>query len=315
MHKFKLRFLDTIMGLVRREEARYQRYAVAPPELPPSKGLFGLASLPSPQETKTEGLFGTLAPKNALALVPKPSPWPWVHDELITQLKEDLSVVDHFAGLLEMRGSIDRVRLFEEAIAFMPTYEACHQEWRALRQHLEQDLKDRFVLYVGRASGAHLALMETDWAPTFVGFPSVRPEVERALECFAYEQFTACVFHTMRVAEQGLRAVAKERQIVLPKNRPIDDAEWGVLTTRLRGEGDKVTNWAPGKRGKKAAMAYYGSIYADIVYFKDRYRNIVSHSLSTFDEEDANRAVTRACDFMKTVSSRTDETGKRIAWK
>jgi hypothetical protein len=62
----------------------------------------------------------------------------------------------------------------------------------------------------------------------------------------------------MRVAEQGLRAVAKEQRLKLPKDR--------------------------------------------------------SHSLTTFSEEEANRVVTRVCDFMKTVSPRTDETGKRIRW-
>src|SRR5450755_4757522 len=301
MYKFKLRFLDTIMGLVRREEARYQRYVVTPPEVPPSKGLglLGLVTTPPSQES-TGGLLGPFPPKNALALTTKLTPWPWVFDELITQLKENLSVVDHFAGLLEMRGSVDRVKLFEEAIAFMPTYEVCHQEWRALRQHLEQDLKERFVLYVGRESGAHLALLETDWGPAFIGFPSVRPEVVRALECFAYDQFTACVFHMMRVAEQGLRAVAKERNVTLPNKRPIDEADWGALTTRLRTQVDKVNNWAAKKASRKVAIAYYTGVLADVVFFKDAYRNIVSHSLTTFEELEASKVIMRVCDFMKT---------------
>ena len=45
------------------------------------------------------------------------------------------------------------------------------------------------------------------------------------------------------------------------------------------------------------------------------YRNVVSHSLTTFDAAEATKVATRVCDFMKTVSSRTDETGKRILWK
>jgi hypothetical protein len=316
MYEFKLRFLDTIMGLVRREEAKYQRYAVDPPELPPSKmGLFGFGALiPLPEPKPAQGFFGgAFEPKNAL--VQKPAPSPWVHDELIAKLKEDLSFIDHFAGMLEMRGSVDRVKMFEEALAFMPTYETCHQEWRALRGHMEKELNERMVVYVGRLNGAHLALMDHDWGPAFFGFPSMRPEVERGLKCFAYEQFTACVFHMMRVAEQGLRGIAREQRIKLPKDRPIDEADWGTLTTRLKTALERVNNWPAKKASKKDALGYYTGVHADVVFFKDRYRNIVSHSLTTFDEPDANRVITRVCDFMNTVSSRTDEAGKRIAWK
>ena len=33
----------------------------------------------------------------------------------------------------------------------MPTYEVCHQEWQALRKHMDEELKDRVVFYVGKA--------------------------------------------------------------------------------------------------------------------------------------------------------------------
>ena len=61
--------------------------------------------------------------------------------------------------------------------------------------------------------------MDMDWEAAFAGFPSVYEEVERSLKCFAYRQYTASVFHMMRVAEQGLRAVAKERRVKLPKRQ------------------------------------------------------------------------------------------------
>ena len=146
-------------------------------------------------------------------------------------------------------------------------------------------------------------------------FPSMRDEVERGLKCFAYRQHTASVFHLMRVAEQGLRAVAKERRVKLPKERPIDEAEWGALTGELKKALDKVNNWPAKRARKKDALGYYTGIHADVVFFKDRYRNIVSHSLTTFEEEEADRVIGRVRDFMKTVSSRTDEAGKRIVWK
>jgi hypothetical protein len=78
---------------------------------------------------------------------------------------------------------------------------------------------------------------------------------------------------------------------------------------------DKVNNWAAKKASRKVAIAYYTGVLADVVFFKDAYRNIVSHSLTTFEELEASKVIMRVCDFMKTVSSRTDESGKRILWK
>jgi hypothetical protein len=162
VYELKLKFLDLVMAKVRREEDRYQQYAIDPPEYPPSKtGLFGLPVAQRP------GFFpggGLLSPTQN-ALMVKPPLSRVVHDELVSQIKEDLVVIDHLAGMLEMRGSVERARLFGEALAFMPTYEVCHQEWRALRQHLDADLKERVVLYVGRLNNAHFGRMEHDWAP------------------------------------------------------------------------------------------------------------------------------------------------------
>ena len=109
MYELKLKFLDLVMAKVRREEDRYQHYAIDPPEYPPSKtGLFGLAVAQRPGFFSSGGLFSPT--QNALMVKPPPSRV--VHDELVSQIKEDLVIIDHLAGMLEMRGSVERVRLF-----------------------------------------------------------------------------------------------------------------------------------------------------------------------------------------------------------
>ena len=57
--------------------------------------------------------------------------------------------------------------------------------------------------------------------------------MERGLKCFAYQQYTASVIHMMRVAEQGLRAGAREWRVTLPKGRPIEELEAFTLESLL----------------------------------------------------------------------------------
>jgi len=119
----------------------------------------------------------------------------------------------------------------------------------------------------------------------------------------------------MRVAEYGLRIVAKERKLRLSKDRPIDVAQWSDLTNRLKIEVEKVSNWPARKKEKVAALAFYTGIHADVVFFKDRYRNLVSHSLVTFHEREADSVIRRVREFMTGVSLRLDSDAKRIPWK
>jgi nucleoside diphosphate kinase len=155
---------------------------------------------------------------------------------------------------------------------------------------------------------------DKEWAGVFAAFPAVRQDVQCALRCFGFDQYTAAVFHMMRVAEVGLRAVAKERKFKLPKDKPIDAAQWGELTTRLNTAIEKISNWKAKDDKKQPALSFYTAVRADTVFFKDRYRNLVSHSTAHFSVEDANSVIRRVREFMGVVSSRLDETAKPIRW-
>jgi hypothetical protein len=59
-------------------------------------------------------------------------------------------------------------------------------------------------------------------------FNSAAPDMIEAGNCLAAECNTAAVFHLMRVAEIGLRALANDRNAPF-KNKPIDQQEWGTI--------------------------------------------------------------------------------------
>lgn len=226
-----------------------------------------------------------------------------------------LSLASTLCSMLELEGGMDRVRRFQTVLASRTSHAECYSEWKALREAIESEIERRYFYYIPKDRAASVLSMTADWAPVLKAFPSARKDIGCGLKCFAFDETTASVFHMMRVAEQGLRAVAKERRVSLNKDKPIDVAQWGELTTRLRAAVDKVSNWKAKDAAKKPALTFYAGVHADVVFFKDRYRNVVSHSLSHFDEDEADTVIRRVREFMTNVSSRTDESGKRVRWK
>lgn len=297
MGDFTLKHFDTVMWLIRHEEERYSNWALKPPP-PDGGGLFGLGS----------------TAQNALA--PSPS---LVRGEAPSQYKDDqrrtLTFAERLCKDLELEGGLDRVALGREYLdgAFVE-YKGCHAMWQALREQIEKEIERRHIFYIRKDAAAPIFAATKDWGSVFAGFPTVKQDVLCALRCFAYEQHTASVFHLMRVAEVGLRAVAKERRMRLARDKPIDAAQWADLTTRLNTVVETINNWKAKDAKKQPALAFYTAVRADTVFFKDRYRNIVSHSLAHFDEPDAESVSRRVREFMILVASRLDESAKPIRW-
>jgi hypothetical protein len=64
-----------------------------------------------------------------------------------------------------------------------------------------------------------------EWAATIRQFPSTACEIDDAVDSYGLGHNTAAVFHLMRIAEYGLRALGHERQVKFP-NKPLEWAEW-----------------------------------------------------------------------------------------
>jgi hypothetical protein len=123
----------------------------------------------------------------------------------------------------------------------------------------------------------------------------------------------------MRVAELGLRALARERQVSLPRGRPV---EWGTWQDILN-EIDKGINGNTGiaktvRSGprKDAALEFYNGAMGHFLAFKDQYRNLVMHVREQYDSPRAESAMLHVREFMNGLSVRlTERTKSPIRWK
>jgi hypothetical protein len=182
----------------------------------------------------------------------------------------------------------------------------------ALREALRIELKEHKFFAYSKTKGQKFSEWADDWRKIIAAFPEadLREESFAAMDCYALEHPTASVFHSMRVAEIGLRALAKERRVKLAKNKPIDWGTWQEIIKALDDEIKRIgQTWKAGSK-KDAALDFYSGARADLNAFKDEYRNLVMHVRKQYDEFQALRALTRVHDFMGRMAERRVKRGR-----
>lgn len=181
----------------------------------------------------------------------------------------------------------------------------------ALAKAAQHELREHHFYHYPRDRGAKVESFGKDWADIWPTCKPAHDEALAAVDCYALDHATASVFHSMRVAEHGLRALARERKIKMVRNRPIEWATWMDILKALEAERKTIEGKPAGPK-KDADLAFYGGAISDLNAFKDEYRNMVMHVRATYDHLQALRALERVREFMRRVSAHMDENGKRI---
>jgi hypothetical protein len=114
----------------------------------------------------------------------------------------------------------------------------------------------------------------------------------------------------MRVAEIGLPALARERQVTFPKH-PLEWADWQNILEQTEMKARDVTRGAPRGPQKDAMQAFYSGAIGQLHGFKDTFRNVVMHVRRRYDELDALRAINQVREFMNGLSAKIGETTRR----
>jgi hypothetical protein len=136
-------------------------------------------------------------------------------------------------------------------------------------------------------------------------FAKARLDVKEAGNCIAADCNTAAVFHLMRVAEYGLRAVAGKLRVKLKNkgvNQPIEYADWQDV---INGVKNKIvtTRALPRSKKKEQRLEFYSDIADQCEYIKDIWRNTISHTRKPYNAPEAVGVLFRVSGFMKKLAS------------
>ncbi|MGO9602521.1 MAG: hypothetical protein ACLQAT_03795 [Candidatus Binataceae bacterium] len=223
----------------------------------------------------------------------------------IDELANSLALISRDASELDLSHTADRLTHITEYVSKQDRVDFVGDqrlkiEIEILEQSLIDDLKkqriflpdrEKFLKYYNKSYGD-----EVDNA-----FPQAVPEIRSAANCYVYDEPTASVFHSMRAAEYGLRALARR---VLGSRTKFEKLEWGPI---IRDLGSKIEAMnaprTPGtpktkpKRNRQKLLDFYSDARAQCVYFKG-IRDAAMHTRANYEGTDALKALIHVEEFM-----------------
>lgn len=132
-------------------------------------------------------------------------------------------------------------------------------------------------------------------------FPDTRRDIRDACQCFSLGQWTATVFHSMRVLERGLRDLAA--RVNTTPSAPIELENWKNIIDQIE-KAIRAKEGVTKSAQKSEDLEFYSTAAVEFRYFKDAWRNHVAHSRSDYDEQDSMRVLSHVRDFMNHLTTR-----------
>ena len=128
---------------------------------------------------------------------------------------------------------------------------------------LRMELMGEYFFHYPREIVELIHRVDVDWKQALVGFPSLRREVMASIDCYALGDYSGCVFHMMRVAETGLRAIARERGVysLKAKKNQTKPIAWGTWQEVFHAIGSCLVEIRNAPQGPKRDLAlnFYNS--------------------------------------------------------
>lgn len=173
---------------------------------------------------------------------------------------------------------------------------------------LTQDLQQAFMTVLERnlffaiwPLRIDMYLDPREWFGDYVlrRFPDISRDVDDACQSFAVAQWTAAVFHSMRILERGLRAMGKHLSV--PFAADVELENWKPIIDQIESH-IRAMEALPKSAQKVENLKFYSEAATQFRYFKDAWRNHVSHSRTNYDDRSAETILTHVRDFMRDLA-------------
>ncbi|MFZ0050282.1 MAG: hypothetical protein WAK96_00775 [Desulfobaccales bacterium] len=229
------------------------------------------------------------------------------------RFSDTLKMITPDCEQLQLDGSLKLIKSIKDKLAYISLGDLQHSIVM-LRELIESELDECLLLHIPEDRSGWFNKQDAFGPEVSKAYVKAMPDIKEAGNCFAVGLYTACVFHLMRVAEYGLRALAKERGITI-KHKPLEWAEWGTLIREIEKTIDSLEKAHAGPE-KDAALNFYRGAIGEFRAFKDVYRNPAMHPRKIYDKHEAGGAIQHVSGFMKKLSAHiTEKTSKSINWK
>jgi hypothetical protein len=170
----------------------------------------------------------------------------------------------------------------------------------ALMARFKEICDEQLFFFIPKDQRGYFQTMDT-FGPDFrKRFPSAATDAEESGKCLALDRPTACVFHLMRVAEHGLRRLARKLRVQLTHRglrHPIEFADWEKVIIGCNNRIAAARTLPLGKK-RQAQLDMYSDAADHCTYMKDIWRNNVSHARKPYSPTEAKGSMERVGGFM-----------------
>lgn len=151
-------------------------------------------------------------------------------------------------------------------------------------------------------------------------FPTANIEIKLAGNCYATENYTACVFHLMRAVEVGLKLLVVELKAEKYLNetirehgkakvvrKPVELCDWNKLITGLNSALESKKAGTKTSTAKKDLLEFYSQAIAQFDNFRNAWRNKVSHSNKIYPPGETKDIMDNTRQFLQKLATRIKE--------
>ncbi len=136
-------------------------------------------------------------------------------------------------------------------------------------------------------------------------FPSASEEIVTAATSLAVGGYTACVFHSMRAAEIGLRALGSELKAKV--STTIDEADWMEIINGLSKGIAAIENLPKSTPHRSDDLQFFSEAAAQFRFFKNGWRVRVAHARASYNENQATDVLEHIRSFFEVLATRLSE--------
>ena len=167
-----------------------------------------------------------------------------------------------------------------------------------LRLVIEDELRERFFMFIPKNQAPWYEKEDGFGINVSKAFPSAVEDIKEVGTCYATGRYTACVFHSMRVLEHGLRALAKNVGL------SFDVQQWYDIINQIFSKIKEEEQKLPKSIEKSERLQFLKEAAKEFFYFKDAWRNHVSHGRPGYDGPEALRVLNHVKAFMIHLSKK-----------
>jgi hypothetical protein len=174
-----------------------------------------------------------------------------------------------------------------------------------VRHCINNELRNRKFMYMPEAEAKYYDQNDLFGEDVDQAFPVAQLDIRSVGNCIACGLFTASVFHSMRVAEFGLRRIAAKLRVRIKDHKgyvPVEYGTWDKVAKACKGKIDKIRQRPIGPK-REAELELYSDAADHCLFMKDIWRNNVSHNRKPYNEPESLAVLERVKDFMKFLAA------------